>query len=133
MFFRKGVSIMERRSFEIQPNKQIHQICVEESGYERKPFSTLIRKSAVSKVHTTNHSNEEQGNLADLMAHNVNTARKFYRLQEKSKSSVKASQNLRIVMRGKEGNSPARGLEECAPIDASLPKKKLFCNVFPDR
>ena len=27
-------------------------------------------------------------------------------------------------MRGKEGNSPARGLENCAPIDASLPSEE---------
>ena len=46
------------------------------AGMEGSPSSTLFRKSAASKVHTTCHSNEE-GNLADLMAHNIDTARKF--------------------------------------------------------
>ena len=34
------------------------------------------------------------------MAHNVQTATKYYRPQEKSKSSVEASKQLRTVMRG---------------------------------
>ncbi|PFX25826.1 hypothetical protein AWC38_SpisGene9516 [Stylophora pistillata] len=67
---------------------------------EGSPSSTLFRKSAVSKVHTTCQSNEARGNLADLMAHNIETARKCYRLQEESKSSVKASKHPRSVMRG---------------------------------
>ena len=66
------------------------------------PSSTLLRKSAVSGLHKTTDSNEKQGNLADLMAHNVETARKYYRLQEKSKSSVEASRQLRSVMRGEK-------------------------------
>ena len=41
-----------------------------------------------------------RSNLADLMAHNVSTAQKYYKLQEKSMSSVKASKQLRDVMRG---------------------------------
>lgn len=40
------------------------------------------------------------------MAHSVSTATRFYRLQEKSKSSVKASKRLRQVMRG-EDESPS--------------------------
>ena len=83
------------------------------------PSSTLFRKSAVSEVHITCHSNEEQGNLADLMAHNVDTARKFYRLQEKSKSSVKASKQLRNVMRGKIAEECEQGKNN--QVDKSLP------------
>ena len=37
--------------------------------------------------------------LAELMAHNVSTANKYYRLTERAKSSVKASQKLGEVMR----------------------------------
>ena len=80
-------------------NKAIKSVW-KKAGMTGSPSSTLFRKSAVSKVHNTSHGEEAQGNLADLMAHNIDTARKFYRLQEKSKSSVKASQQLRNVMRG---------------------------------
>lgn len=82
-----------------QVNKAIKSVW-KKAGMTESPSSTLFRKSAVSKVHNTSHGEEAQGNLADLMAHNIDTARKFYRLQEKSKSSVKASQQLRNVMRG---------------------------------
>ncbi|CAH3040529.1 unnamed protein product, partial [Pocillopora meandrina] len=47
-------------------------------GTEGSPSSIPFRKSAVSKVYTTNHSNELQGNLADLIVHNIKTACKFY-------------------------------------------------------
>ena len=82
-----------------QVNKAIKSVW-KKAGMTGSPSSTLFRKSAVSKVHNTSHGEEAQGNLANLMAHNIDTARKFYRLQEKSKSSVKASQQLRNVMRG---------------------------------
>ena len=39
--------------------------------------------------------------LADLMAHREDTAKRYYRLTEKGKSSVKASQQLHTVMRMK--------------------------------
>ena len=80
-------------------NKAIKSVW-KKAGMTGSPSSTLFRKSAVSKVRNISHGEEAQGNLADLMAHNIDTARKFYRLQEKSKSSVKASQQLRNVMRG---------------------------------
>ena len=70
------------------------------------PSCTLFRKFAVSSAHSSSDSNEERGNLADLMAHNVSTATKYYRLREKSKSSVPASKHFRQVMRG-EGESPS--------------------------
>ena len=63
------------------------------------PSSTILRKSAVSKVHNVASGSEEHNDLANLMAHDVATARKYYRLQEKAKSSVKASRKLRTVMR----------------------------------
>ena len=62
------------------------------------PSSTILRKSVVSQVHTVTSSGEARENVADLMAHNVQTATKYYHLQEKSKSSVEASKQLRTVM-----------------------------------
>ena len=55
-----------------------------------------FRKSAVSGFHKAAESSE----MADLMAHNVSTAQKYYKLQEKSMASVEASVQLRDVMRG---------------------------------
>ncbi|XP_022795216.1 uncharacterized protein LOC111333849 [Stylophora pistillata] len=82
-----------------QINKAIKSVW-KKAEMKKSPSSTLFRKSAVSKVHTTSQSNEARGNLSDLMAHNIDTARRFYLLQEKSKSSVKASKQLRSVMCG---------------------------------
>lgn len=55
------------------------------------PSSTLFRKSAVSGFHKAADSTEMRSNLADLTAHNVSTAQTYYKLQEKSMASVKAS------------------------------------------
>ena len=54
----------------------------------------------MSGVHSTTDSNETHTDLADIMAHNVGTARHYCKLNEKSKSPVKASRQLRCVMRG---------------------------------
>ena len=51
------------------------------------PSSTLIRKSAVSGVHRVSESSGSHSDLADLMAHDVGTARRYYKLQEKSKGA----------------------------------------------
>lgn len=64
------------------------------------PSSTLFRKSAVTGVHRSSDSSEIRGNLADLMAHNTGTAQRYYKLHEKSVTSVQASKQLRKVMRG---------------------------------
>ena len=40
------------------------------------------------------------GNMADLMAHNVSTAQKYYKVREKSMTSAKASKQLRHLMCG---------------------------------
>ena len=40
-----------------------------------------------------------RSNLADLMAHNVSTAQKYYKLQDKPMVSVKASKQIRDLMR----------------------------------
>ena len=58
---------------------------------------TLYRKSAVTRCH--NKHKDMSGHLADLMAHRESTAEKYYRLFDKRKSSVKASQALHGMMR----------------------------------
>lgn len=97
-----------------QINKAIKSIW-KKAGMEGSPSATLFRKSAVSEVHTKSESNEARGNLADLMAHNVETARKYYHLQEKSKSSVQASRHLRQVMRGASGADGSNDQRNCLP------------------
>lgn len=68
---------MDWRSHRIQSDKAIKYVW-KKGGTEGSPSSIPFRKSAVSKVYTTNHSNELQGNLADLIVHNIKTACKFY-------------------------------------------------------
>ena len=85
------------------------------------PSSTIFRKSAITGVHSATDSSASHSDLADLMAHNVSTAVHYYKLTEKSKSSVKASKQLQNVMGGenqheemdKEENSVAPPTEEC--------------------
>ena len=81
-----------------QINKAIKSVW-KKAQVDGNPSSSLLRKSAVSRVHTASDSNEARGNLADLKAHILQTANKYYRLQEKSKSSVQASKQLRSIMR----------------------------------
>ena len=88
-----------------QINKAIKSVW-KKADVKGAPSSTLFRKSAVSSVHSSSDSNDARGNLAELMAHNVSTATRYYRLQEKSKFSVLASKHLRQVMRG-EDESPS--------------------------
>ena len=89
------------------------------------PSSTILRKSAVSKVHNVASSSEEHNDLTNLMAHDVPTVRKYYRLQEKAKSSVKASRKLRTVMREQpqqkishDPEKESQDIESCSKISA---------------
>lgn len=106
--------------------------------------TTILRKSAVSGVHCTTDSSETHSDLADLMAHDVATARHYYKLNEKSKSSVKASRQLRCVMRGEkqqkesdpEGISVVPSPEECqsktSKVSWSPAKENLVRAVFQE-
>lgn len=69
------------------------------AGVEGHISSTLIGKSGVyvTAVHT-NHQNMK-GQLADLMAHKESTAQKYYKLQEKQQSCIKAAAHLPEIMR----------------------------------
>ena len=104
-----------------QINKAIKSVW-KKAEVEGAPSSTLFRKSAVSSVHSCSESNEARGNLADLMAHNVSTATRFYRLREKSKSSVKASQHLRQVMRGDDESPSISTVDEGGASKCTLSK-----------
>ena len=84
-----------------QINKAIKSVW-KKAKVDGNPSSTILCKSTVSRVHTVSSSGEARKNLANLTAHYVQTATKYYRLQEKSKSFVDASKQLRTVMRGLE-------------------------------
>ena len=88
----------------------------QKAGMEGPVTHTLYRKSAVSECHQ--NRKDISGNLADLMAHREATAEKYYRVLDKSKSSVKASQILHGMMRNprkSEGRSNKNEIEEPDP------------------
>ena len=67
-----------------------------------KITSTSFRKVAVMKVHMDKP--EISGKLADLMAHNEATAKKYYVLSKKSKMLVDVLKNLGRLMRIDDGD-----------------------------
>lgn len=79
-----------------QINKGIKSVW-KKAGLEGRIHSTLLRIGAVSACHR-NHKDMAR-NPAELMAHKEDTAAKYYRLSEKGKASVKASQALHEIMR----------------------------------
>lgn len=80
------------------------------AGVEGRIHHTLYRKSAVTRCHDK-HKNISS-HLADLMAHRETTAEKFYRLFDKRKSSVKASQTLHGMMRDVTQKEEKQGSEQ---------------------
>lgn len=82
------------------------QAIFQKAGIEGPMSHTLYRKSAVSECHQ--NRKEISGNLADLMAHRESTAEKYYRVLDKSRSSVKASQVLHGIMRNEEKRNEKR-------------------------
>ncbi|KAJ8366196.1 hypothetical protein SKAU_G00150270 [Synaphobranchus kaupii] len=66
------------------------------AGLEGELTSTLMRKSAVTKVHEAHPTMKAP--LSDLMCHRVETASKCYRLVERERSSVVAAEVLRTVL-----------------------------------
>ena len=85
------------------------QAIFQKAGIESPMNHTLYQKNAVSECHQ--NRKEISGNLADLMAHRESTAEKYYRVFDKSRSSVKASQVLHGMM-PKEENSNKKRLKE---------------------
>ena len=65
--------------------KELNRVC-----------ATSFRKAAVSEIHE-NHKNVK-GDLADLMGHHPKTAKKYYRIRQKSKSAARTSEALRKIM-----------------------------------
>ena len=59
--------------------------------------ANLVRKSAVSKVHQTRQ--DMRKDLANLMCHSEETAKRIYFLQEKNKKSGETSAALRSILR----------------------------------
>ena len=56
-----------------------------------------MRKSAVSQIHT-NHE-EMSGELADLMTHRIETARKYYRVADRKRIAISASTKQAQIMK----------------------------------
>ena len=79
------------------------QSVFKKAGLDVKITSTSFRKAAVTKVHIDKP--DMSGKLANLMAHNEATAKKYYLLTEKSKTSVEVSKNLGRLMRTDDGNT----------------------------
>ena len=87
----------------------------QKAGINGPVTHTLYHKSAVSECHQ--NRKDISGNLADLMAHRETTAEKYYRVLDKCKSSVKASQILHGMMRNpqkSEGGSDKQEIEDLA-------------------
>ena len=96
---------------------------------EGAPSSTLFRKSAVSNTHSCNDSNEAGENLADLMAHDISTAKKYYWLQEKSKSWVLASKQLRQEIRQDIEERSSKANSDKIETPRGPESKPECCNV----
>ena len=84
---------------------------------------TLYCKSAVSQCHDKHK--EISSNLADLMAHREDTAQTYYRVFEKSKSSVRVSQKLHGIMQshGEDKSTP-----ETYPANPQVDEDTTGCN-----
>lgn len=91
---------------------------VKKAGVNGPVHHTLYRKSVVSRCHDKHK--EISGNLADLIAHREITEQKYYRVLEKSKSSVKASQKLRGIMRNTDESSRAKQQAQTYPHEVTV-------------
>ena len=94
------------------------QSVFKKAALDVKITSTSFRKAAVTKVHMDKP--EMRGKLAGLMAHNEATAKKYYLLSEKSKTSVEVSKKLGQLMRtdDESANNP------CEETPAVVEKRK---------
>ena len=79
------------------------------AGQSGNVSATGIRKAAVSIVHTT--KDKLAGNLADMMAHDITTARKHYRLVKKKKVAAETSQEWSKLIRTENPNVAEEKLE----------------------
>lgn len=78
------------------------QSVFKKAGVDVKVTSTSFRKAAVTKVHMDQPG--MSGKLAGFMAHREATAKKYYLIAEKSKTSVEVSKNLGRLMRTDDVN-----------------------------
>ena len=89
------------------------QSVFKKAGLDVKITSTSFRKAGVTKVHIDKP--KMSAKLAGLMAHNEATAKKYYLLSEKSKTSVQVSKELGQLMRTDDGNAHTA----CEPSSAT--------------
>lgn len=87
------------------------------AGMDNPVHHTLYRKSAVSRCHERHR--EISSNLADLMAHREDTVQKYYRVFEKSKSSVKAPQKRHGIMRNTAERNETDQQAQTSPQDST--------------
>lgn len=101
--------------------------------------AALVRKSAVSKVHE--HHKDKCKDLANLMCHSEETAKRVYYLQEKSKRAVETSSTLRSVLREPDSSENLRDsilkhfgedIEKRKITLAIVKEKKNACSAFKD-
>ena len=82
----------------LQSDHKRNQVNLEEGRHGRKcKFNLGSGDSCGSNVHSNHRELSED--LADSMAHNVNTARNCYKLVDKRQSSLKITKNLSAIMR----------------------------------
>lgn len=84
--------------------------------------ATAFRKAAVSAVHQNDKGRRQE--LAGLMVHHVETANKYYLLEEKAAAAVKTSKYLSNVLHGKAQctGDIAPSVDDAANIeDANVP------------
>lgn len=93
------------------------------AGLDVKVTSTSFRKAAVTKVHIDQP--DMSGKLADLMAHNQSTAKKYYLLSEKSKTSVEVSKNLGRLMRSDDGSKGLTNESPCKTNERTAVNEKV--------
>lgn len=99
---------------------------------ENRPHvsANLVRKSAVSKVHSTRKDMKED--LANLMCHSVTTAGRIYYLQNKPKKAGETSAALRDLQRQQD---PEDDLEDSIRnhFHEDIKKGKITLMIVPEK
>ena len=83
---------------------------------KRNISSTIIRKSATTLVHDK-FTEESQQPVADLLAHNLSTAKKYYRLKDRLKQAITGTRVISQVFKPTE--IPVRLRDAWSPEDES--------------
>ena len=93
--------------------------------------ATLVRKLAVSKVHS--QKSQLKGDLANLMCHSEDTAHRSYFLQEKSKNASSKSAALRTILCEEAPAEKSHELLIREYFSEETKKKKITLAVVPEK